>query len=159
MWSDAKHNSQLVRLGVQLQGVAAVTPKLVLEVIAQACPRLSGSRCPEGISEIHRLIEAKAWTDLTLMLVSLELPQWKLRRLVYEDGGWFCSLSKHWQVPDWLDDAVEAHHEVLPIAILIAFTEAQRNAMNLAETNPPIVPQVQTGSLEVSYPVNCDDFC
>jgi hypothetical protein len=157
--SDAKHDSQLVRLEDQLQGVAAVTPKLVSEVIARACPRLSASRCSESVTEIYRLIEAKAWTDLTLTLIALELPQWKLRRLVYEDGDWFCSLSKHWQVPDWLDDAVEAHHEVMPIAILITFIEAQRNTMNLAGTNPPIVPQVQSGALDLSYPVYCDDFC
>ena len=29
-----------------------------------------------------------------LRLLAFELPQWKLRRLMYEDGEWTCSLSK-----------------------------------------------------------------
>jgi hypothetical protein len=158
MLSEAKHDHQLGKLEKLLRSVASVTPKLVSEVIAQACPRLGASHSLQSGNEVCRLIEAEAWMDLTLALIAFELPQWKLRRLVYDDGEWLCSLSRHWQVPDWLDDAVEARHEVLPIAVLIAFIEARRNTMNSVERNPPRVPQVQLGALELSYPVYCDDF-
>ena len=56
------------------------------------------------------------------------MPGWKLRRLVYEDGEWICSLSRNRQLPDWLDDAADARHETLALAILAAIVEAQRDA-------------------------------
>ena len=40
---------------------------------------LSGSATK---ARIDRLIETSAWTDATLTLAELELPQWKLRRLI-----------------------------------------------------------------------------
>jgi hypothetical protein len=44
-------------------------------------------------ARIDQLIKAGAWSDAALTLIELELPAWKVRRLVYEDGEWFCSLS------------------------------------------------------------------
>ena len=62
---------------------------------------------------------ARAWNDAALALVELELPAWKLRRLVHENGKWHCSLSRHPNLPVALDDTATASHEVLPLAILI----------------------------------------
>jgi hypothetical protein len=152
--SNAKHDRR--KLEELLRGAAAVTPKLVSEVITQACPLLNASNFFQSAIGVRRLIEAQAWTDVALTLIGLEMPQWKLRRLVYDEGEWFCSLSRHWQVPDWLDDAVEAHHEVLPIAILMAFIEAHQ--MRSAERSLHMVPQVRSESLDSGYPVCCDDF-
>jgi hypothetical protein len=52
------------------------------------------------------------------------LPQWKLRRLICEDGKWHCSFSKQLGVPAGLDEVAEADHESLPLAILSALVEA-----------------------------------
>ena len=45
------------------------------------------------VARIRRLVDDKAWTEAALALLELELPAWKLRRLAFEDGEWFCSLS------------------------------------------------------------------
>ena len=37
-------------------------------------------------SRIASLIKAGAWTEAAFALIEFELPAWKLRRLVYEDG-------------------------------------------------------------------------
>src|SRR6476619_5758672 len=50
---------------------------------------------PATAARIDELIEARAWNDAALTLVELELPAWKQRRLIYEDGKWHCSLSRH----------------------------------------------------------------
>ncbi len=105
-------------------------------------------------ARVDRLIETSAWTDATLTLVELELPQWKLRRLVYEDGEWLCSLSKQPRLPLGLDEAEEASHEILPLAILIAFLQARRAAAASA-TVVTTVPQVRSASSDT---VCCDNF-
>src|SRR5665213_1260292 len=90
-----------------------------------------------------------------LTLIELELPAWKLRRLVYEDGEWFCSLSKQPNLPVALDDTADARHEVLPLAILSAFVEARCTTSAARETSSPTVPQVQPTSGIV---ICCDNF-
>ena len=64
-----------------------------------------------------------AWTDAALALIELELPQWRVRRLAYDDGEWYCSLSRGRELPDWLDQPVEGRHADLALAILSAFVE------------------------------------
>ena len=122
-------------------------------MITEACARFAAQR-PSAKVRVGRLIEAGAWTEAALALVELELPQWKLRRLVYDDGEWLCSLSKQPQLPLGLDDVAEASHEILPLAILSAFVQAQRttatNAVSLTR-----VPQVHPAS---GYAVCCDNF-
>ena len=76
---------------------------------------------------VDRLIGSQAWTEAALALVEHELPLWKLRRLVFEEGVWLCTLSKQRNLPIWLSDDAEASHESLPLAILAAFIEARRH--------------------------------
>jgi len=45
------------------------------------------------------LIESEAWTEAALALVELELPLWKLRRLVHEEGIWLCSPQQTVEPP------------------------------------------------------------
>jgi hypothetical protein len=71
---------------------------------------------PATAARIDELIEARAWNDAALTLVELELPAWKQRRLIYEDGKWHCSLSRRPNLPVALDDTATASHEVLPLA-------------------------------------------
>src|SRR5262249_7158121 len=105
-------------------------------------------------AKLQRLIAAEAWTDAAMALIELELPQWKLRRLVKDDGEWFCSLSRQPELPIGYDQAAEAAHESLPVAILMAFIEARRAATADAPCRTT-VPQVRPihGSA-----MCCDDF-
>jgi hypothetical protein len=66
------------------------------------------------------LIEAAAWADAAITLVGCELPNWKLRRLVYEDDEWLCSLSRQTNLPIFLDEPAEGSHAVLALAVLRA---------------------------------------
>ncbi|HEU0082192.1 MAG TPA: hypothetical protein VFQ87_04905 [Bradyrhizobium sp.] len=99
---------------------------------------------------IARLIEAGAWTDAALALLET-LPQWRLRRLAFDDGEWHCALARRRELPDWLDDAIEAHHADLALAILSAFTEARREPAPPASA--PAVPRPL-----LYEPVCCENF-
>jgi len=99
-------------------------------------------------ARIAQLIEAGAWDDAALALIELELPAWKLRRLVYEDGEWFCALSRQPNLPVALDDTVDASHEVLSLAILSAFVEARRRASAMRETSLQVPPVRQSSATQ-----------
>jgi len=89
------------------------------------------------------LIEVGAWSDAALALIELELPAWKVRRLVYEDGAWLCSLSRQPNLPMALDDTADATHEVF------------RRTSAMRETSLQTVPRVQWTS---GYAICCDNF-
>jgi len=74
----------------------------------------------EKTRRIERLIGSEAWTDSALALIDLELPQWQVRRIAYDEGEWHCALSRQRELPEWLDQSVEAHHADLALAILSA---------------------------------------
>jgi hypothetical protein len=155
MLFDPKHEKHLGRLEEQLRRAQAITPELMSEVIGEASMRFAAHEAATR-AKVNRLIESGAWTDATLALVELELPQWKLRRLVYEDGEWFCSLSKEPRLPLDLDELAEAGHENLPLAILIALLEARRApAVSAARTTA--VPQVRSAP-RPGLAVCCDNF-
>ena len=78
------------------------------------------------VARIKHLITCCAWTDAALALLALELPQWQLRRLAYDQGEWHCALSENREMPDWLDAAVETHHPDMALAILGALLQARR---------------------------------
>jgi hypothetical protein len=141
---------RLDRLEDKLRCAQAVSPALMSEVIAETCTRFA-AHGSAAKARIKRLIEADAWTDVALALLELELPQWKLRRAVYENDEWFCSLSKQPWLPLGLDELVEARHEVLPLAILGALIQARR-AATLGAAKPTIVPQVSGNAM------CCDNF-
>jgi hypothetical protein len=128
----------------------AVTPELLTDIIANACIRFP-THGQATKAAFNQLVACGAWTDAVLQLLQLELPQWKLKRIVYEDGEWHCSLSKYAQVPLGFDEGAEAAHEVLPLAILLAFISA-RSVVARAATS---VPRVSTPP---GRSVCCDDF-
>ena len=148
-----KHGERLGGLEQQLRRAHAITPELLSDVIAQACTRFAAHGATAK-AKIDRLLESGAWTDATLALLELELPHWKLRRLIYEDGEWLCSLSNQPKLPLDLDDVAEASHEILPLAILVAFLEARRVAAASA-TRVTTVPQTR---YIPSHAVCCDNF-
>ena len=87
-------------------------------------------------------------------MIALELPQWKLRRVLYEDGEWHCSLSRQTQLPIELDEVAEGSHEALPLAVLIALLHARRDLTG-REDGATEVPPVNSGA---GYTMCCDNF-
>ncbi len=116
------------RLDEELRLAPRPTPDLFANIIGSACSRIPILRKSGKAAKLYRLIETGAWTDAALALIELELPAWQLRRLVCENGEWICSLSRHPNVPVALDDTADAVHEVMPLAILLAFLQARRMA-------------------------------
>ena len=151
---DASYEQRLRELQEQLRHAQTITPELMADVIARACLRVQAHRGTVKARAI-RLIESGAFADATLALVELELPQWKLRRLIYEDGEWHCSFSKHIGLPAELDDMAEATHESLPLAILAAFVEARRRSLTASESRRQSVPLLRPTQ---GYAVCCDNF-
>jgi hypothetical protein len=142
-------------LGARLRNADAVTADVMSDVIGQACRRFSSLGQSEKSFRVERLLESGAWTDAALALIDLELPQWQLRRIAYDEGEWHCALSRQRELPDWLDSAIEAHHADLALAILNAFVEARRIAAPTIQTSVPAVPQDANPMYE---PVLCDNL-
>jgi len=133
----------------------AVTAKLLHDVIRGTCRRFLSFRRAENSDRIEQLMKSGAWTDAVLALIELELPQWQVRRIVYDAGEWHCALSRQRELPDWLDQSIEARHADLSLAILIAFTEAQRVSEPPFRTSVPSVPGMANAPCT---PVCCDNF-
>src|ERR1700680_4475242 len=126
-----------IELSDRLRDAHAVTAELISEVIGESCRRFPSVGQTEKTARIERLIQTGAWTDAALALIDLELPQWQVRRIAYDEGEWYCALSRERELPDWLDQSIEAHHEDLPLAILCAFVEARRIAAPSSRTSVP----------------------
>lgn len=142
-------------LGDRLRNAPEANATLMAETIDTACRRFPSSGQSERTARIEQLIRSEAWTDAVLALIDLELPLWQLRRLAYDEGEWHCALSRQRELPDWLDQSIEARHADLSLAILSAFVEAQRTS---APSSLPSVPVVK-GNLNPLYePVCCDNF-
>jgi hypothetical protein len=142
-------------LGDRLRNAPEANATLMAETIDTACRRFPSSGQSERTARIEQLIRSEAWTDAALALIDLELPLWQVRRLAYDEGEWYCALSRQRELPDWLDQSIEARHEDLSLAILSAFVEAQRVSA------PATRPSVPTAPREVKpfyEPVCCDNF-
>src|SRR5712664_639295 len=128
-------------LSDRLRDTPAATTGLMSEVIAQTCRRFPSMGQTEKTARIERLIGSGAWTDAALALIDLELPQWQVRRIAYDEGEWHCALSRQRELPEWLDQSIEAHHADLALAILSAFTEARRiSAPSIRPSVPSVSP-------------------
>jgi hypothetical protein len=141
-------------IGELLRDAHAATAELVSQV-GEACRRFPSVGQTQKTARIERLIQSGAWTDAALALLDLELPQWQLRRIAYDDGEWYCALSRERELPEWLDQSVEARHADLALAILSAFIDAQRISAPSSRTSVPSV----SGDADPLYePVCCDNF-
>jgi hypothetical protein len=134
----------------RLHDTDAMTAKLMSDVIGETWRRPTAKT-----ARIERLIGTGAWTDAALALIELELPQWQVRRIVYDGGEWHCALSRQRELPDWLDQSVEAHHQDLALALLSAFVNARRTATPRSRTS---VPPVRRNAELQGIPVCCDNF-
>jgi hypothetical protein len=123
----------------RLRDAHALTAEFLSDIIAGP-GRLPPSERNAKADRIKQLIQSQAWTDAALALLELELPQWQLRRLVYDGGEWFCALSRQREMPDWLDQPVESHHADLARAILDAFAQAKRISAPQDSACMPVAP-------------------
>ena len=145
----SKHRDA-AELDGRLRGAHAVTAALMSDVIGETWRRPTAKT-----ARIERLIGSGAWLDAALALIDLELPQWQVRRIVYDGGEWHCALSRQRELPDWLDQSVEVHHQDLALALLSAFVEARRSATPRSRTS---VPPVRRNADLQGIPVCCDNF-
>ena len=142
-------------LSTRLRNADVVTAELLLEIIRGACRRFPSLGQSGKTARIERLMAAGAWMDTALALIDLELPQWQVRRITYDEGEWYCALSRERELPDWLDQSVEAHHADLPLAILSAFVDIGHLSAPSNRTSVPMVPREASALYE---PVCCDNF-
>ena len=152
---DLLRETTPANLSDRLRGAAVVTATLMQEIIGNACRRFPSSAPTAKTARTERLIAAAAWTEAALALIDLELPQWQLRRIAYDGGEWYCALSRERELPDWLDQSIEARHPDLALAILSAFVDAQRAVAPRTRTSVPLVPR---DTDVVSTPICCDNF-
>jgi hypothetical protein len=139
----------------RLRDAHAVNAEIMSEVIGETCRRFPSMGQIEKTARIERLIGSEAWTDAALALIDLELPLWQVRRIAYDDGEWYCALSRARELPDWLDQSVESRHADLALAILSAFVDAERLASPQSRTSVPAVPREANPLYD---PVCCDNF-
>jgi hypothetical protein len=139
----------------RLRDASAMTPELMSQIVDETCRRYPPIRRTTKSLGIERLIQSGAWTDAALALIDLELPQWQVRRIVYDEGEWHCALSCRRELPEWLDQPIESHHADLPLAILTAFVDAQRLDAPSVRTSVPTAPR---GADALYEPVCCDNF-
>jgi hypothetical protein len=127
----------LGELNARLRDAGKADAPLIGEVIDAACRRYPSLGQTAKSARLAQLIESNAWTDAALALIDLELPLWQVRRLAYDDGEWHCALSRERELPDWLDQSIEARHADLALAILGAFVEARRAGVPESRTSVP----------------------
>jgi len=142
-------------LSNRLRDAQAMTAELMWDVIFETSRRSASMGRSDRTARIERLIGLEAWTDAALALLDLELPQWQVRRIAYDEGEWHCALSQQRELPDWLDQTIEARHADLPLAILSAFVEARLIPAASNRTSVPLVPREAYPLYE---PVLTDNF-
>jgi hypothetical protein len=150
-------NDRLNAVHDDLQRAQGMTRDLMARVV-DAGTRIATPSGAAKAARIGRLIELAAWTEAALAMVDLELPQWKVRRLVCEEGLWLCSLSRQWKLPAWLADDVETRHESLPLAILTAVVDARRCALLSSPPRANAVPLCGSAADDPAEIICCDNF-
>jgi len=75
-------------LDSKLRCAHVLTVALFRQVVEGAGDRLSIIRRAGKTTHIERLLEAGACTDAALALIEIEMPNWRIRQLVYENAEW-----------------------------------------------------------------------
>ena len=146
--------SPLELLADRLRASPAADREIFSAVVA-ACTRLQALRTSGKAGRFDELVANGAWTESAFALIALEMPAWSVRRLVYDDGEWLCSLSQQPNLPLEIDDTVDARHAALPLAILGALVEAKSRKEPAPQSDFQRRPQL--GS-EITYAQCCDNF-
>src|SRR5437660_5651772 len=136
----------------RLRDAYGVTAEFLSDIVSETCRRFPSNGGNAKAARVEQLIQSQAWTDAALALIDLELPQWQVRRLAYDEGEWYCALSRERELPDWLDQPIETRHADLSLAIVSVFVDAQRIATPRSRTSVPTVRR------NANEPVCCDNF-
>jgi len=142
-------------LANRIQRANAPAAELVRHVMTNSGTRFAVLQKAGKTTHIERLIEAEAWCDAALALVATELPGWSLRRLVCENGEWFCSLTQQPNISTELDDTADGRHDVLALAILGAFLEARKRMHSVRPPPGRAVPRIEPLP---GFALCCDNF-
>ena len=140
MLAFSKHRDPC-ELDDRLRDAPEVTAELMSEILAETRRRFPSVGRKGKTARLEHLIRSEAWTDAALTLIDLELPQWQVRRIAYDQGEWHCALSRQRELPEWLDQSIEPHHADLPLAILSAFADARLSSAPSDRTSVPFVPR------------------
>lgn len=142
--------TSLRTLAQRLHSADRCDERILHEVINSACSRFQNTRAR---SSFDQKVRSGAWIDAVISLIALELPAWTLRRIVRDDGLWVCTLSRHPELPIERDDAAEAFHRDLPLAILMSFVEAR-----LAMKHETVRVATQRTHSQWQYVMGCENF-
>jgi hypothetical protein len=143
---------RLAWLAEQVRAAYRASTDLVSAIASEVSHDDANGSAPMS-TNIERLIAAGAWTDAALALIASEAPQWKLRRLAYDDGEWHCVLSPRREFPEWLDDGIETRHENLSLALFLGLVEAAQQQP--VRTSTPTTPRIRIKQRDA---VCCDNF-
>ncbi len=156
MFLQPLRSEPLATLAGQVSAADEATSKLLSEIVDVTLRRGSFPSRADNSARLRQLIDAGALTEAAFALIDLELPQWQIRRINYDEGEWHCAVSRQRELPEWLDQAVEARHASLTLAILSAYIETVRQIEVSREPNRPSVPQIRAA---MQYErVCCDNF-
>lgn len=134
--------------------LAAEPSSSLLHGVVAACDRFKVLRQAGMAWQFDTWCTSGAWIDVSLALLASELPNWSVRRLVKDSGVWFCSLSRSPNMPFEFDDMVEAGHEDMALAILLAFLEAKRTGLTIATAKSTPAGDAATEG----HRICCDNF-
>ena len=90
-------------LAARLRDASEVTAELMTEFIGNACRRFPSVGQTKKTARIERLIGYGAWTDGRWRSPIWNCRGGSSRRITYEQGEWYCALSRQRELPDWLD--------------------------------------------------------
>jgi hypothetical protein len=148
--------TDLEALDDALRLAPTLTAELFRQVMENAGARFSSLHQAGKATRIDRFIESHAWTDAAFVLIELAVPKWTVRRIIRADAAqWHCALSQQPNLPIELDDAAEASHEVLPLAVLRAFVAARRRDA-VAPQAVSAIPHIRPASEGFVY--CCDNY-
>jgi hypothetical protein len=143
----------LDELDSEAQATHELDPEFFYKIVNRACTRLPLLNKLGRAARLERFSKSGAWIDAVLALIELELPAWKICRLLYEDSQWTCSISRYPNLA-FFGDVAEGAHESLPLAMVRAFLDARLSSLSLPEPTRN-VPETR----EVWGPVLwCDNF-
>jgi hypothetical protein len=155
MFLHSQRSERLATLAGQVSAAGEATSDLFTEIVVATARRLWAPSEAANAVQLHDLIEAGALTQAALSLIELELPLWKLQRIAYDEGEWHCAMSRQRELPEWLDQAVEARHVSLALAIVSAYIETVRQIELSREPSSTSVPQTRA---EQYAPLYCENF-
>ncbi len=147
----------LDRLAQRIHLAAAPDRDLLRAIMTIGCVRLRTLKAATGARRLESLLDAGAWTEAAIALVELELPAWSMRRLVQDDGMWFCALSRSPSIPAEFDEMIETSHESMPLAILAALIEARR-ATDIARASRSLPRPAPVDRKSDGYRISVDNF-